>query len=291
MQNAPRPELNRRTAATVQSIRSPLTRVGYRLAKGSAYLLLLQAGRSVFQHDLETMNFQVEGPRVVWRSDGAEEELLADGGTRGELIAIPDVALMRALPSTPLGGQMRHTLRQNLSLAMPVSSGLGALVDGLKSECTATEPCADIASEHYLALLLVQLWRLARVGHDVRDHSPRGLAERFVQLSAHHLYDHWRVQDYAATIGVSRDRLGVAVQRATGLSPQGFLHRELYREACELLAITGLPVGQVAFRLGFQDAAYFSRFFTRESGVRPTQFRQSAKAHRKHESESYASWP
>lgn len=265
--------------------------MGYRLSKDCAYLLLLQAGRAVLQQGQDTAHFQAEGPRLIWRGDGAGDEFLADGGSRGVLIAIPYVSLMRALPATPLGGQMRHTLGQNLSLATSGPSCFDALVDGLKSECSATEPGADIASEHYLALLLVQLWRLARVGHDVRDHTPRGLAERFVQLSTHHLYDHWRVQDYANSIGVSRDRLGVAVQRATGLSPQGFLHRELRREACELLANTGLPVGQIAFRLGFQDAAYFSRFFTREMSTRPTQFRQSVKGQQINENSSYSTWP
>jgi AraC family transcriptional activator of pobA len=72
---------------------------------------------------------------------------------------------------------------------------------------------------------------------------------------------------------VKRDRLNVSVRRATGLSPQAYLHREIMRDACELLASTGLPVSQIAFRLGYVDPAYFNRFFTRQSGQSPGRYR------------------
>jgi len=65
----------------------------------------------------------------------------------------------------------------------------------------------------------------------------------------------------------------VAVSRATGLSPQAYLHRRIRRDACELLANTGLPVSQIAFHLGYVDPAYFNHFLTRQSGQCPGKYR------------------
>ena len=116
------------------------------------------------------------------------------------------------------------------------------------------------------------------------------MAERFVLLATQHARQHWTIGAYARTIGVSRDRLGAAVKRATGLSPQAYLHRQLIREASELLAGTATPVGTVAFRLGFTDPAYFTRFFSRAVGISPSRFRASARRRPDPEG-SYAAWP
>ena len=46
------------------------------------------------------------------------------------------------------------------------------------------------------------------------------------------------------------------------------------REARRLLAETSLPVGEIAERLGFEDALYFSRRFAREVGQPATEYRR-----------------
>ena len=176
--------------------------------------------------------------------------------------------------------------------ALAASGGrIEALVAGLEAERSGGEPGAEVAAGHFLSLLLVQIWRLARADLVAHGRAPMGLAERFVLLAGQRLREHLKVGDYARLLGVSRDRLGSAVQRATGHSPQGYLHLLLIREASELLASTGMPVGQVAFRLGFADPAYFTRFFTRHRGESPAQFRRAAKARRATGDQSYAAWP
>jgi AraC-like DNA-binding protein len=47
--------------------------------------------------------------------------------------------------------------------------------------------------------------------------------------------------------------------------------------ACELLRTSPMPVAQIAQRLGFSDAANFSRAFQRAIGATPTAYRQSAR--------------
>jgi len=281
----------RRASASVRHIRSPLTRVGFSLAAGSAQLVLVAAGRIRLRADGDVTRLEAEAPRLVWRVDGADQELIAEGGSRATIVSIPGLALTGALPATPLGEQMRRTLGQDLSFPLEPAAQLRALVEGLDGERRAAEPGADVAAGHYLSLLLVQLWRVARADLVAHGRAPQGLAERFVLLAGQHAREHLKVEDYARALGVSRDRLGSAVRRATGHSPQGYLHQLLMREASELLADTGMPVGQVAFRLGFADPAYFTRFFTRNRGESPAQFRRAAKARRAAGDRSYAAWP
>jgi AraC family transcriptional regulator, transcriptional activator of pobA len=281
----------RRHAPIVQHFRGPLTRIGYFLAPQSAHLVLLVSGEVGLRGPEGDRHPVAQGPRLLWWRDGGRRELLVEGGARGTLVSIPDLALIRALPATPLGEQIGRTLGQSLSLVHELPSRVAALVDGLAAERGAGEPGADVAEAHYLALVLIQLWRLARADLVAHGRAPQGLAERFVQLAGQHAREHWRVGDYARRLAVSRDRLGSAVRRATGLSPQDYLHRALIREATELLANTGMPVAQIAFRLGYSDPAYFTRFFTRQVGTSPGRFRRRAKAKLAAGDMSYAAWP
>jgi AraC-like DNA-binding protein len=60
----------------------------------------------------------------------------------------------------------------------------------------------------------------------------------------------------------------------TGITCGEFITRERMREAMRLLARRDLLVKQVAHRVGFEDANYFSRRFKRAVGMSPTSFRK-----------------
>ncbi|WP_217196104.1 helix-turn-helix domain-containing protein [Streptomyces buecherae] len=81
---------------------------------------------------------------------------------------------------------------------------------------------------------------------------------------------------YAVRIGVSVGYLTEAVKRTTGRTPGQLIREAEIREAKRLLAATGLTVSQVAREVGFADPAYFCRFFRRETGLSPGDFRRQS---------------
>ena len=279
-----------RAICRLQRLRSPLSRVAYALPTGAAHLLVLEAG-TVHLRRGEQRGAEHPAPRLMWWTEAEARELIASAGSRGLLVSIPLGSLTQALPATPIGDQMRRTLSQDLSVSAEGAAALTDLLEGLAREASAAEPGADLAQMQYLTLVLLTLWRVARTDLVVLGRAPQGLSERFVLLAGQRAREHWTVDRYAAELRVSRDRLGSAVKRTTGLSPQAYLHRLLTREAMELLANTGMPVSQIAFRLGFGDPAYFTRFFRRQADQTPAAFR---KAHRKPGATqplSFAAWP
>ena len=64
------------------------------------------------------------------------------------------------------------------------------------------------------------------------------------------------------------------VRAETGRSAQALLHARLVREACRRLVHVAAPVSNIAFELGFEDPAYFCRFFKRHVGTGPREFRR-----------------
>ena len=77
----------------------------------------------------------------------------------------------------------------------------------------------------------------------------------------------------AATLGITPTQLNRVCHQVLGHSALGVLHGRLVLEAQRDLAYTTLSVKQIALGLGFADAAYFSRFFLRQTGHTPSAWR------------------
>jgi signal transduction histidine kinase/AraC-like DNA-binding protein len=80
-------------------------------------------------------------------------------------------------------------------------------------------------------------------------------------------------QEIADAVGVSKDYLGRIFHQELGLSPWEYLIRYRVLRAKELLLTTSYSVAEVATRVGFDTATYFSHIFHREVGCSPRAFR------------------
>lgn len=100
------------------------------------------------------------------------------------------------------------------------------------------------------------------------------LLARFEALIEAHYLQHWGVADYASALAVSAAHLSRVARVATGRSASGLIEDRLIREARRNLVYTNLSVSRIAYALGFEDPAYFTRVFTRATGLSPRAFRQ-----------------
>ena len=83
-----------------------------------------------------------------------------------------------------------------------------------------------------------------------------------------------RLDDAAREFGKSRSGFCDYVKRITGKTLVACLMETRMEKACELLATTTASVAEIAERVGFADAAYFSRVFSRHMGTSPAAWRR-----------------
>ena len=101
-----------------------------------------------------------------------------------------------------------------------------------------------------------------------------GLFQRFESLVERHFLEHWSVAEYANALAVTPTHLSRVSRAATGQPASRIVEERMIREARRNLAYTNLPVSRIAYALGFNDPAYFSRVFSQATGMAPRDFRE-----------------
>lgn len=236
----------------------------------------------------------VQAPTLVWVPTGAPARLTLFAGSRGAWIAISDAVLGQvALP-----GNIAEDIRQlsqhaqlGTKIDRDVAARLMALISIMEGELRDNLAGAQEMVRHQLAIVSILLWRSSELSATTRQPVPRALVSSFLHLVDQQMRRHWSVSDYARYLGVSVDRLNTAILRATGQTPLALIHARLMAEARQMLENSGMHIAGIAMSLGFEDPAYFSRFFKRVSGRSPRQYRLEAARSHVDLAGSFAAWP
>jgi len=158
------------------------------------------------------------------------------------------------------------------------------LIQELEQEVKSKAVGHVVGTEALLTALFLMLVRSVKLD-ETEDEAAAGnassheirMAERFRELIDQHYRDNMQLQDYASMMGVSLVQLRAACAAATGHSPTKLIHARIITEAKRHLIFGDMTMEQIAYSLGFSDAAYFTRFFRKEVGQAPSQFRLAAR--------------
>lgn len=82
------------------------------------------------------------------------------------------------------------------------------------------------------------------------------------------------IQQVATTLSMSYSRFRRLFKDLTGMPPSFYQNELRMERARQLLSCTDLPVKEIAYRLQFESADYFSVTFKRRTGKRPTEYRE-----------------
>ncbi len=83
----------------------------------------------------------------------------------------------------------------------------------------------------------------------------------------------YRLDELAAAAGLSVPRFAQLFRQLTGCSAIEYLQRQRMQRACQRLAASETPVAEIAAEVGYADAFYFTRCFTRTMGYSPRRYR------------------
>jgi AraC family transcriptional activator of pobA len=178
-----------------------------------------------------------------------------------------------------LGEALHRTIASRIRRAQLAATDVEQLATMLLRESARVATGRDSALHGLLTTLITNLLRISEItvipGSSAANRE-REMVAQFREVLEKRYRAHLDVQEYARQIGTSQGALRKACVKVAGQSPTQLVHARMLIEAERQLRYTGMSIAEIAYYLGFEDPAYFSRFFAKGMGVSPRSFRRSA---------------
>jgi AraC family transcriptional regulator, transcriptional activator of pobA len=111
---------------------------------------------------------------------------------------------------------------------------------------------------------------------EVRGTRKEELTFRFLKLLPLHYKDERSVLGYASIMNITAQYLSQAIKEVTGKTASDFIGKMVLMEAKILLTNRDLTIAQVAAYLNFSDQFFFSKYFKKQCGISPSNYRKTA---------------
>lgn len=123
-----------------------------------------------------------------------------------------------------------------------------------------------------LRLLLEEIpYEKCTISHDLKH------KKEVYEIFLHHLYRNFKkerqIRFYADKLNVSQAYLSRLVKEISGSTVNDHVTSLVYKEICNKLSLTDLPMGEIADQLNFSDQSALTNFFKQRSGMTPLAYR------------------
>jgi AraC-like DNA-binding protein len=244
-------------------------------------LALVSAGRG--NHSIDFVRYDCRPGTVFWSRPGQVQQFGREPALDATLLlftaeflpAVPGLEPLLDDPFAPVCWQ-------------PMGEDQDAIlteVTQISTDCARYASTYDTVAvellRHQLAVLLMRVVALELQGAAVADPMAprRGAGGEVMAAFRREIEASFgttrRVEDYAERLGCSVRTLTRACLTATGRSAKQVIDDRVTLEAKRLLAHSDLPVATIGFELGFSEPTNFGRFFARETGLTPGEFRNA----------------
>jgi len=126
-----------------------------------------------------------------------------------------------------------------------------------------------------LTTFLLYAFRIAKLKINIQTGISQQRMRQLLNLLNEHFKREQKAGFYARKMNLSPKRLNEITRKMLGKTITQLIHDRILIEAKRELIFGGRSIKEISYELGFDDPAYFSRFFKKQSGFSPTHFRKN----------------
>jgi AraC family 4-hydroxyphenylacetate 3-monooxygenase operon regulatory protein len=232
--------------------------------------------------------FQVKGPALFFTPPAIPHSFQIMKNTNGHVLTIRQSIIWDLMKR---GLQLDSKLDLNRGICLTANNMearqlkqwllIQQLLENINNEWLSNSPAKSLVLENFVYLLIIQIARLSsrQVESRLVNNEDLRLFHRFNHEIESHLQEHWQLADYTKSIGVSEIRLYQICKRISNSSPKKIIRERLLQEIKRMLTFSNLSISKIAYDLGFNDPAYFSRLFKTQAGMTPNTYRKNQTQH------------
>ena len=155
----------------------------------------------------------------------------------------------------------------------------------IEQELTKHKPEKSLALQALFQLLFVNLYRIGTCntfGELLKfperlqsDNRTLSYYQSFQKLIKQSLHDSKSIKKYAKELGITPVHLNRVCQTVAKKSALQIVQEYVINEAKKYILNSSYSIAEISYFLDFKDPAYFTRLFTKNTGVSPSAFRKS----------------
>jgi len=238
------------------------------LLKGSGY------------HVIDTNKYEIKPPCVFFMSPGQAHKLELSNDIEGFIfIFTADFYLLnRSNQNTLIEFPFFYTIHQdNPPLLLKNENDIRFLESLFRQSISEIRDAVESNTEMLRSILDLILTTCAARYEVTKNLLNKGkgqiLVKRFFHLVEENHQKNLSMSDYSGMIGITPNHLTQTVKLLTGKTSSQIVKAKQLLEIKRLLVHTNLSVSEIANQLNFEDQSYFTKFFKRETGITPIQYR------------------
>lgn len=246
------------------------------------FYIILVVNQGTGTHTIDFKEFEVKPGAVFFMLPGQVHSWRLSQDADGFILFFTQGFYAREYPNRmpsdfPFFHALLHTPVLNLSEAD--SGKLMPILHMLQQEHKHSRPMRDVMLSRYLDILLIELSRVyqpnvAKAGGKGKE---QALLQNLERLIDGHYKEHQPVAFYAERLHVTPKHLNDICKSSLGKTTKELIQYRTLLEAQRLLVHADLTSSQIATELGYADTTYFFRFFKKQLGCTPEQFRTANK--------------
>jgi AraC family transcriptional regulator, transcriptional activator of pobA len=219
----------------------------------------------------------VEAPTLSVIGRGQVHQFVQAEDLRGGVLQFTDAVLHGGSERIASGWLLAGRGGRTISVPEAACDRLTPLFRALAEEIEREpDPYGADVVRHIISTLLLWTERWYDAQRSERRHADDAdvqLLRLFTDRLERDFAAHHDARHYADALALPGPALARALTRITGRTTKELVTERVMVEAARLLRYTDLTVGEIAYRVGFEDPLYFSRAFKRHSGRSPQTYR------------------
>jgi AraC family transcriptional activator of pobA len=240
-------------------------------------LMMVTSGEGY--HSIDFKSYQMIPSRVFFLHPG-QVHLINDFERDGWLILFGEELFKRFLSihrnEDDYGLLDSYSQYPYIDLTKDLQSSFTFIVEQVKKQVAEPKLDADVLL-HYVSLLLLQANRAHAAQHPIQlaTLKQKALLHQLKKILEQSFKEQHQAAFYAKELTTDIKYLNKVCRQATGLTVYQLIQERLLTESKILLQTSALSVKEISYQLGFNDPAFFGRFFKKYTQITPLNFRQS----------------